>query len=246
MTENSFASESPGVQVQKLFKNYESAGVAVSILRDLDLEMHPGEAACITGPSGSGKSTLLYLISGLDRPDAGEIQLLGTSLDSLSEQQQTEFRNRHIGFVFQDHALLPQLSVVENVLLPTLAGQGATAISQQKAEHLLTRVGLQDRFQSFPAQLSGGERQRVAVCRALINEPELILADEPTGNLDPATAQIIGDLLLELSQEQNTMLLCVTHSTELAERFARHLVLEDGKLVSVKSVSVHSSNAATS
>lgn len=231
MTEKLQSAEPQGVQVRRLFKNYESAGVAVSILRELELEIQPGEAVCITGPSGSGKSTLLYLISSLDRPDAGEVRLLGTDILAISEKEQTRFRNRHIGFVFQDHDLLPQLNVVENVLLPAIAGEGVTAETEQLAEKLLTRVGLQDRLKSLPAQLSGGERQRVAVCRALINKPELILADEPTGNLDPATAKVIGDLLLELSREQNTMLLCVTHSIELADRFPRHLVLEDGKLI---------------
>jgi len=232
MTEKSQSAELQGVQVRGLFKNYESAGIAVSILRELELEMQSGEAVCITGPSGSGKSTLLYLIGSLERPDAGEVHLLGTDILAISEKEQTQFRNRHIGFVFQDHDLLPQLSVVENVLLPAIAGEGVTSETEQLAEKLLTRVGLQDRLKSLPAQLSGGERQRVAVCRALINKPELILADEPTGNLDPATAKVIGDLLLELSREQNTMLLCVTHSIELAARFPRHLVLEDGKLIS--------------
>lgn len=227
-----------GVQVRGLFKNYESAGVAVSILRDLELTIQPGEAVCITGPSGSGKSTLLYLISSLDRPDAGEVHLLGTDILSLSEKEQTQFRNRHIGFVFQDHDLLPQLSVLENVLLPAIAGEGVTSETKQLAEKLLSRVGLHDRLKSLPAQLSGGERQRVAVCRALVNKPELVLADEPTGNLDPATAKVIGDLLLELSREQNTMLLCVTHSIELAARFPRHLVLEDGKLVPASQASL--------
>ncbi len=231
MTEKSESAESQGVQVRRLFKSYESAGVAVSILRELELEIQPGEAVCITGPSGSGKSTLLYLISSLDRPDAGEVHLLGTDILAISEKEQTRFRNRHIGFVFQDHDLLPQLSVIENVLLPAIAGEGVRTETEQLAEKLLTRVGLQDRLKSLPAQLSGGERQRVAVCRALINKPELVLADEPTGNLDPATAKVIGDLLLELSREQNTMLLCVTHSIELAARFPRHLVLEDGKLI---------------
>ncbi len=231
MAENSQFSGPQGVLVRGLFKNYESAGRAVSILRDLALEIQPGEAVCITGPSGSGKSTLLYLISSLDRPDAGDVQLLGTDILALSEKLQTQFRNKHIGFVFQDHDLLPQLSVIENVLLPAIAGGGVSAETEQQAEKLLVRVGLQDRLKSLPAQLSGGERQRVAVCRALINKPELVLADEPTGNLDPSTAKVIGDLLLELSREQNTMLLCVTHSIELAARFPRHFVLEDGKLV---------------
>ncbi|HBN76466.1 ABC transporter ATP-binding protein [Rubinisphaera italica] len=219
--------------VRKLFKSYESAGRAVSILRDLDFTLETGAAASIIGPSGSGKSTLLYLISALDRPDAGSIELLGRDMIASSEKDQTSFRNAHIGFVFQDHNLLPQLNVLENVLLPCLAGNGVDPEKEKFAIKLLKRVGLKDRVTHRPAQLSGGERQRVAVCRALINQPELILADEPTGNLDPQTATVIGDLLLEISREQGAMLLCVTHSLELAYRFPVCYQLEEGRLVVV-------------
>ena len=220
-----------GLIVTDLFKSYESAGQAVSILRQLNLSLQPGQAACITGPSGSGKSTLLYLISALDRADAGKISLLGQEITSSSQAEQTRIRNQQIGFVFQDHHLLPQLTVLENVLLPLLAGQGVSAEKQQLARTLLERVGLTSRITHYPAQLSGGERQRVAVCRALISQPKLVLADEPTGNLDPQTAMIIGDLLLELAGEQGTMLLCVTHSQEMAARFPHHYQLEEGRLV---------------
>lgn len=232
-TQESTSAEA-GLVVRQLFKSFESAGQAVSILRELDLTLAPGTAACITGPSGSGKSTLLYLISALDRPDAGEIRLLGTDMIGGSTAELTRFRNRHIGFVFQDHHLLPQLTVLENVLLPLLAGTGITEEKQAFARELLERVGLSGRITHKPAQLSGGERQRVAVCRALINRPALLMADEPTGNLDPHTATVIGSLLLELSQEQQTMLLCVTHSRELATRFPTHWHLEDGRLVAAE------------
>lgn len=220
-----------GLIVQNLFKSYESAGQAVSILRDLDLQMQPGQATCITGPSGSGKSTLLYLISALDRPDAGAIHLLGTDMIASSESKLTRLRNEQIGFVFQDHHLLPQLTVVENVLLPLLPIAGVDSAAETRAAELLERVGLDHRKTHRPAELSGGERQRVAVARALINRPALVLADEPTGNLDPETANRVGDLLLELAAEQQTMLLCVTHSVELAQRFPQHFQLEAGKLV---------------
>ncbi len=251
---SSYSGESPlnltsdatqGLTVRHLFKSYESAGLAVSILRDLEFTLSPGLAACITGPSGSGKSTLLYLISALDRPDAGSITLLGTDMVTSPPARLTRFRNERIGFVFQDHHLLPQLTVMENVLLPLLAGTGITPEKQQLATELLERVGLKHRLTHKPAQLSGGERQRVAVCRALINRPALVLADEPTGNLDPQTATIIGSLLLELSREQQTMLLCVTHSVELASRFPCHWQLEDGRLVSAQSFASSVSSGTT-
>jgi len=232
---------SAALEVRKLFKSYVSAGQAVSILRELDLTMRQGEAASITGPSGSGKSTLLYLISALDRPDAGEISLLGQDMVAGGESKQTAFRNAHIGFVFQDHNLLPQLNVVENVLLPCLAGSGVDQSRRDLASQLLERVGLKDRLTHLPAQLSGGERQRVAVCRALINQPELILADEPTGNLDIATAGVVGDLLLEVSREAGAMLLCVTHSWDLARRFPTCYQLEDGRLVTADSTATPAS-----
>ncbi|MDX1970209.1 MAG: ABC transporter ATP-binding protein, partial [Planctomycetaceae bacterium] len=182
------------------------------------------------GPSGSGKSTLLYMLGVLDTPTQGEIVLAGQQPHALDRTSQAAFRNRHIGFVFQDHHLLPQCTVLENVLSPTLAAAGAEWDFGGRARQLLERVGLSHRLTHRPAQLSGGERQRVAVCRALINQPTLLLADEPTGNLDRATADAVGTLLLELNREQNTLLICVTHSSELAQRFPRQCELRDGRL----------------
>lgn len=219
------------LDVRQLTKDYTTADGSLSILRSLDLTMQRGEALAITGPSGSGKSTLLYILGALDTPSAGTIALEEQDPFKLNEAQQAQFRNRQIGFIFQDHHLLPQCSVLENVLIPTLPGAGATAETEARARELLARVGLAERIAHRPAQLSGGERQRVAVCRALINRPALLLADEPTGNLDRSTAEAVGSLLLDLNREQNTLLICVTHSTELAGRFPRHCELKDGKLV---------------
>jgi len=224
----------PTLCISRLTKDYVTAEGTLSILRGLDLTMQRGEALAITGPSGSGKSTVLYVLGTLDTPTAGSVQLDGHDPFQLNAAQQAEFRNRQIGFVFQDHHLLPQCTVLENVLIPTLPGAGATPETEARARELLTRVGLSERIGHRPAQLSGGERQRVAVCRALINRPALLLADEPTGNLDRATAEAVGSLLLDLNREQNTLLICVTHSTDLANRFPRHCELNDGRLVDRK------------
>jgi len=218
------------LEVRQLNKDYATAEGPLSILRGLDLTMQRGDAVAITGPSGSGKSTLLYILGALDQPTSGTAVLDGKNPFTLSPAQQAEFRNRQIGFVFQDHHLLPQCTVLENVLIPTLPGQGATSAAEGRARELLGRVGLGDRITHRPAQLSGGERQRVAVCRALINQPTLLLADEPTGNLDRTTAESVGSLLLELNREFNTLLVCVTHSRELAGRFPQHFELRDGQL----------------
>lgn len=222
------------LEVRQLNKEYTTAEGPLSILRDLDLTMNRGEAVAITGPSGSGKSTFLYLIGALDSPTSGSINLDGRNPFSLTSAQQAEFRNRQIGFIFQDHHLLPQCTVLENVLIPTLPAEGSTAEAESRARKLLERVGLAGRINHRPAQLSGGERQRVAVCRALINQPILLLADEPTGNLDRVTAESVGTLLLELNREFNTLLVCVTHSAELANRFPKHCELRDGKLELMK------------
>ncbi|MEI8380585.1 MAG: ABC transporter ATP-binding protein [Planctomycetota bacterium] len=219
------------LDVQRLCKHFATTEGPLSILRDLDLSMERGDALAVTGPSGSGKSTLLYILGALDSPTSGTVQLDGSNPFALDAAGQSEFRNRQIGFIFQDHHLLPQCNVLENVLIPTLPAQGATTATETRARELLERVGLGNRFAHRPAQLSGGERQRVAVCRALINQPKLLLADEPTGNLDRATAESVGSLLLDLNREFNTLLVCVTHSTELASRFPRHCELRDGKLV---------------
>jgi lipoprotein-releasing system ATP-binding protein len=215
--------------VRRLVKSYPTASGELPILRGVDLELSRGEALAIVGPSGAGKSTLLYILGVLDAPTSGEVRLLEASPHQLSPVEQAAFRNRQVGFVFQDHHLLPQCTVLENVLLPAIP-LGITAETEARARLLLVRVGLSNRLTHRPAQLSGGERQRVAVCRALINQPVLLLADEPTGNLDRATAEAVGGLLLELHCEQRTILICVTHSTELAARFPRRCELRDGTL----------------
>ena len=216
--------------VNNLTREFVSGDRTLNVLRGVDFAMSAGESAAVTGPSGSGKSTLLYIIGTLDAPTSGSIQILGEDPFALATAAMAKYRNDKIGFVFQDHHLLPQCSVLDNVLIPTLAGNGAGDAETKRARELLERVGLGDRMAHVPAQLSGGERQRTAVCRALINQPALLLADEPTGNLDRETAESIGDLLLEVAREQNAMLICVTHSEELASRFPQRVHLRDGKL----------------
>jgi len=223
-------SDAPALRLRGLTKTYPGAGGELSILRGVNLDLHRGDAIAVIGPSGSGKSTLLYTIGVLDAPTAGEITVLGEAPHQLSLKDQAAFRNRHVGFVFQDHHLLPQCTVLENVLVPTIAAATTTEDPVDRARRLLDRVGLSPRLNHRPAQLSGGERQRVAVCRALINQPTLLLADEPTGNLDRSTADAVGSLLLDLNREQNTILVCVTHSQELATRFPRRFELRDGVL----------------
>lgn len=218
------------ISLAGLSKDFTGTAGQLSILRNVDLSLSRGDALAVTGPSGSGKSTLLYIVGMLDELTAGKIEVLGSDPTGMSESELAKFRNQHIGFIFQDNHLLPQCTVLENVLIPLLAGNGVADADEQRARELLTRVGLADRVTHRPAQLSGGERQRVAVCRALINQPEILLADEPTGNLDHATAEAVGDLLLELSREQNVLLICVTHSTELANRFPQHMELRNGRL----------------
>lgn len=221
----------PELVLTGITKTFRTAAGELPVLRDVDLSLSRGDALAITGPSGSGKSTLLYIVGTLDQPTAGTVSLLGTNPFALAPTDLAKFRNANIGFVFQDHYLLPQCTVLENVLIPTLAGSGAGAAEESRAKELLDRVGLAGRIAHRPAELSGGERQRVAICRALINRPPLLLADEPTGNLDRASANTIGSLLLELSREQNALLIVVTHSTELAARLPRHVELRDGQLV---------------
>jgi len=212
-------------------KEFVTEAGRLSILGGVDLQMRRGDALAVTGPSGSGKSTLLYILGTLERPTAGSVRLLGEDAFARKDAELARYRNQKIGFIFQDHHLLPQCDVLENVLIPALAGSGAGAAESKRALELLDRVGLKSRVTHRPAQLSGGERQRVAVCRALINQPILLLADEPTGNLDRTNAESIGDLLLELNRSQQTLLICVTHSAELAAKFPRRAELVDGRLV---------------
>ncbi|HAB10211.1 MAG TPA: ATP-binding protein [Planctomycetaceae bacterium] len=195
--------------------------------------MNRGDQLAITGPSGSGKSTLLYIVGTLDEPTAGTVEVAGMDPFTRDESGLADFRSDEVGFIFQDHHLLPQCTVLENVMIPLIAAGGVGASGEERARSLLDRVGLSERSGHLPARISGGERQRVAVCRALINDPSLLLADEPTGNLDQKTADAVGTLLLELSEEQQAILICVTHSEELASRFPRRCELADGRLVDV-------------
>src|SRR2546423_12920524 len=225
---------SPVLKLNGVSKRYESPGgaEAVSVLRDVTLEIGPGESVAIIGPSGSGKSTLLNIIGTLDRPSAGQVLLDSRDLSRLDDLQLASVRNREIGFVFQAHHLLPQCTVLENVLVPTLAHKDAALRNSavERAKRLLAKVGLAARETHRPGQLSGGERQRVAVVRALINQPKLLLADEPTGALDRASAQDLGQLLVDLNREQGVTLVVVTHALELARRMGRVLELRDGRL----------------
>lgn len=216
--------------VKNVAKEYPTRGEPLVVLRDISFELSAGENVAILGPSGCGKSTLLHLIGTLDEPTSGTITLRDENPFSMNEPQLAHFRNRHIGFVFQDHHLLPQLSVLENVLVPTLAEGSPTDEQIKRARDLIDRVGLTDRIEHRPAELSGGERQRVAAARALIHNPILLLADEPTGSLDRTNALALGNLLLELQRQENTMLIVVTHSLELASQMSRRLELDDGRL----------------
>jgi len=201
------------------------------VLNDLSLKVSAGESLAVTGPSGSGKSTLLNIIGTLDCPSSGKILLEGRDLSQLDDKQLSNIRNHEIGFVFQLHHLLPQCTVMENVLIPTLVDKSRKGGFESYAADLLERVGLKDRSSYRPGQLSGGERQRVAVIRALINHPKLLLADEPTGSLDHTNAISLTQLLVELNQKETVTLIMVTHSLELASQMSRIFELRDGRLV---------------
>lgn len=219
------------LNVRNLSKQYETRSGPLAVLRDIDLSLEDGTSLAITGPSGSGKSTLLHILGTLDRPTNGTVHLDGTDLTHLSDRELAAFRNRRIGFVFQDHHLLPQCNVMENVLIPSLVDPSSSASADREyARQLLDRVGLGHRLDHRPAELSGGERQRVAVARALIRKPTLLLADEPTGNLDRATAQSVGQLLLDLHRDHQTILIVVTHSQELAQLIPQRREMIDGTL----------------
>ena len=215
-------------------RRYESPAndAPLTVLDEVSLEVVRGESLAIVGPSGSGKSTLLQIIGTLDRPTSGSVVLDGRDLNGLDEVQIAAVRNRQIGFVFQSHYLLPQCTVLENVLVPTLACSDVALRdgAGERAERLLKRVDLGERMSHRPGELSGGERQRVAVVRALINQPQLLLADEPTGSLDHASAQQLGQLLLELNREEGVTLIVVTHALDLARRMGRVFELKDGRL----------------
>jgi lipoprotein-releasing system ATP-binding protein len=221
----------PDLVVERVSKEFPTRSEPLVVLRDVSLELSAGQNAAIIGPSGSGKSTLLQIIGTLDWPTRGTISLCGENPFQLSEAGLARFRNRNVGFVFQDHCLLPQLSVLENVLIPALADGAPSGETIARAKDLLGRVGLSERLTHRPAELSGGERQRAGVARALLMRPSLVLADEPTGNLDRKNAAAIGQLLVELQRQEGTMLLVVTHSAELAGQLDRRYALDDGELV---------------
>jgi len=216
---------------QGISKSYSTTeGTALDVLADVSLSLAAGENVAIMGPSGSGKSTLLSILGTLENPTTGQVTIDGVDPFQLAEPELAAFRSRQIGFVFQDHHLLPQCTVLENVLIPFLADGKAGQEEVAQASELLDRVGLSDRRLHRPAQLSGGERQRVALARALVRKPKLLLADEPTGNLDGATAESIAQLLLELQQETSAVLIVVTHSTSLAKKLQQQFVIEEGRL----------------
>jgi lipoprotein-releasing system ATP-binding protein len=217
------------LEAQQLSKIYETSAGALTVLNDVSLTLAAGNAACVTGPSGSGKSTLLYALGGLEPPSSGTVRLDTTDVYSLAPPALAAFRNRRIGFVFQDHCLLPQCTVLENVLIPTLVGD-AQDDAVGWAKELLQRVNLSARVDHRPGELSGGEKQRAAIARALVRHPQLLLCDEPTGNLDADTAGIVADLLLQLHREQRTIMVVVTHSAALAERFPRRWSMQHGRL----------------
>lgn len=225
------------ITIESLTKSYPTRSEPLEILRGIDLSLGAGENAAIVGPSGSGKSTLLHIAGTLDSPTTGTVSIAGTDPFALDAKGLARFRNENIGFVFQEHYLLPQLSVLENVLLPTLAFGKSTAEQVKRANGLIERVGLGKRLQHRPAELSGGERQRVALARALIEKPLLVLADEPTGSLDQSNAAGVGELLLEMNEAEKTILMVVTHSMELASRFQQVYRLDAGKLEVEKNAS---------
>ena len=220
---NQAKTTTPLLKVSNVSKDYG----AVQVLRDISFSFTGGTSVAITGPSGSGKSTLLHIIGTLEKPSAGRVEINNTDPFTLSEPELARYRNADIGFVFQDNHLLPQYSVLENVLVPTFAFKQEPDATQ-RAYELLKRVGLTHRTSHRPGELSGGERQRVAIARALINQPGILLCDEPTGNLDTTTSEIIADLLFELHSVEQNMLIVVTHNLAFASRFQQHLQLSDG------------------
>lgn len=219
------------LKVEHLSKQYVTRAEPLVILRDVNLHVTAGQSVAIVGPSGSGKSTLLQILGTLDQPTSGQVRIDGRDPFSLADLQLAQFRNRTFGFVFQEHHLLPQLTVLENVLVPALASRPPTREQQDRAQELLARVGLRERLNHRPAELSGGERQRVALARALLLKPPILLADEPTGNLDRTNAQGVGRLLGELQQAEKMTLIVVTHSAELASLMGRQMTINEGKLV---------------
>ena len=219
--------------VENLSKEYRTPGGSLPILSDVSLRLGRGDAVAVMGPSGSGKSTLLYVLGALEPPTSGAVTLDGQNPFALGERELATFRNREVGFLFQDHCLLPQCSVLENVLTPTLVARGGGDHYGERARELLEQVGLSHRIHHRPAELSGGEKQRAALARALMMRPSLLLCDEPTGNLDQKAAETVASLLLELHRAQQTILVVVTHSPELAAHFPQRYRLMEQRLIEI-------------
>jgi len=229
------------IALRNLTKEYVDGPRVVRVLTGLDLDIGPGERVAIVGESGVGKSTLLHILGTLDRPTSGEVWFDGEDLATKSDHELAHFRNREVGFIFQFHHLLPDFTAVENVMMPALISGTNHEVACQRATELLRRVGLSERLEHKPGELSGGEQQRVAVARAIIQEPRVVLADEPTGNLDPGTAAGVQDLLIELNAERRLTLVVVTHSTALAGAMDRTLRLANGRIgvEGARAVAVH-------
>jgi len=218
------------IKVSKLNKTFIKDGKRIEVLKDMDLDVQRGESLSIVGASGAGKSTLIHILGTLDHPTSGEVIIGGSNVFRWGSEKLAGFRNRMIGFVFQFHHLLPEFSSLENTMMPALIGGMAGRKAKEKAETVLREVGLGDRLAHKPGELSGGEQQRVAVARALVMEPEIILADEPTGNLDTETGGKIEDMLISLNRERGITLVVVTHNASLAQRMSRSIGLQDGKI----------------
>lgn len=218
------------VRARDLHKTFRDGARSIEVLRGVDLDVEAGEFVAVVGPSGCGKSTLLHLVGGLDRPDSGELSIGGAELGDLEGRSLARFRNRTLGFVFQFQELLADFSALENVVLPGRIRGLNGALLDARGRELLAEVALEDRADAFPGQLSGGERQRVALCRALLLEPPLLLADEPTGSLDPKSGEAVFELMLSLQRRHGTTAMVVTHNPELAKRCGKVLKLEEGRL----------------
>jgi lipoprotein-releasing system ATP-binding protein len=219
------------LECTQLSKVYHDVSAKIEVLKQIDLQVHKGELVAIVGNSGSGKSTLLHLLGGLETPSEGKVILAGKDLAQVAEKEKCQLRNRYLGFVYQFHHLLPEFNALENVCMPLLIGNIEPEVSRLKAEHLLDLVGLKKRLQHKVGELSGGERQRVAIARALVTDPTCVLADEPTGNLDPYNAEIVFQLFIDLQKTLQTSVVMVTHDMRIAKQAQRMLTLQHGQLV---------------